>query len=217
MFPVKRNYIGSRQEMDKKLKKYVRKDSIYNESFQKLIDINATVEESSIIINTRGKMPKQNRYMIPNGYGVITDGNNICLYDSKKGFYIEIYDHEGNKISTIKKEYPMVKVSSAYKNRKMDILKKDKGWEQLKMMFNFVFPEYFPAFRRVFINQDLLYILTDTPKDREQDLVVMDFNGKILAKSTVPKLDNRYFYKGKFYYFKESEDEKWVLHILQLL
>lgn len=217
MFPVKHNYIGSRQEMDKKLRKYVRKDSIYNEDFQKLIEINSTVDENTIVINTRGKTPKQNRYMIPNGKGFITDGNDICLYDSNRGFYIEIYDHKGNKTSTINKDYPMVKVSNAYKKSKMDNLKQTKGWEQLKMMFNFVFPEYFPAFRRIFISEGLLYILTDTTEDKMWSLVVMDFTGKVLTKQTAPKMDCLYFYKGKMYYFTESEDETWVLKIRQLL
>lgn len=217
MFPVKSNYIGSMHVMDEKLQRPVMKVALYNADFQKLIDINTIVPESAVVISRSGKTPRQNYYMIPNGKEVVTDGSHICLYDSQKGFYMEIYDHEGKKISTIDKDYPKVKVSGAYKDREMEAMKKGKGWEQMKKMFEIVFPEYFPAFRRVFIDSGLLYVLTDTPKKVEQNLVVMDFTGKILARSKMPKLRCRYFQKGVLYYFKENEDEKWVLHIQKLL
>lgn len=217
MFPVKGNYISYRDIMDRKRNRFVTNSSIYNADFQEIVNLTTGEVESSVIIVAGGKTPKQNFHLIPNGYGVITDGNNICLYDSKKGFFIVIFDHEGKKISTINKNYSKVKVSAADKERRMDTLKKDKYWAVKKKMFNFVFPEYFPAFRRVFINDGLLYILTDTPEEEVQTLVVMDFTGKILAGSTAPNLNYHYFYKGRMFYFKESEDEKWILHIQKLL
>jgi hypothetical protein len=217
MFPVKYNYIGSMRIMDEKLKRITKKDAIYNADFQKLIEVNTRVPESVVVFATGGKTARQNYYMIPNGNGFITDGRDICLYDSKRGFYIEIYNYEGKKISTINKGYPKVKVSRAYKIREMAVLKKNKDWEQMKKLFNFVFPEHFPAFRRVFINRSLLYVLTATLVSKEQALTIMDFTGKVLHQSTIPKLRCRYFQKGKFYYFKESEDEKWALHINKLL
>lgn len=217
MFPVKGHYIGSTSVMDEKLNKFARNDAIYNADFQKITDVYSAVPESSVIISRDGKTPRQNYYIIPRGNGFITDGSEICLYDSKKGFFIEIYNHEGKKISTINNDYPRIKVSGAYKDRKMSELRKEKSWGQLKTMFNFVFPDYFPAFRRVFINNGLLYVLTDTPKETEQTLVVLDFSGKILARSTMPKLRCRYFLKGKLFYFQENEAEKWVLHIRKLL
>lgn len=216
MFPVKKNYIGSMHVMDEKLQRVVMKVALYNADFQKQIDIKSIVPESAVVVSRGGNTPRQNYYMIPNGIGVVTGGSHICFYDSQKGFHLELFDHEGKKISTIDKEYPKVKVSGVYKDREMEALKKGRGWEQMKKMFNIVFPEYFPAFRRVFMDAGLLYILSDTPKKVEQNLVVMNVDGKILARSTMPKLRCRYFQKGVLYYFKESEDEKWVLHIRKL-
>lgn len=217
MFPVKGNYISDRSVVDRKQNKIVTKSSVYNADFQKIALLKTGVVESAVIARSSGEVPKQNYYMVPNGYGVITDGKNICVYDSKKGFFIEIFDHEGKKIASLNKDYPKVKVSTAYKDRRMNAQKKDKSWMVLKEKFNYVFPKYFPAFRRVYINDGLLYILTDTPEEEKRALVVMDFSGKILARSMVPNQYYQYFYKGSMYYFKESEDAKWILHIQKLL
>lgn len=216
MFPVKGNYIGDREIMDKNLNRFVTKTFLYNAEFQEIACLNTGVVESMVVVGSNGKMHRQNYYMIPNGYGVITDGNHICVYDSQKGFFIKVYNHEGNKISTINKDYPKVKVSRIYKNQKMDALKKDKNWGQLKMMFDFVFPDYFPSFRRVYINNGLIYILTDTPNENERTLLVMEFSGKILGKSVIPKQYYQYFNKGRLYYFEEREGEKWILRIQKL-
>lgn len=213
MFPVKGNYISDRAVLDRKRNRVVTKTSIYNADFQKIALLKTGVVESAVI----ARSPKQNYYMVPNGYGVISDGKNICVYDSKKGFFIEIFDHEGKIIATLNKDYPKVKVSTAYKDRRMNAQKKERSWMAQKERFNFVFPKYFPAFRRVYINDGLFYILTDTPEEEKRALVVMDFSGKILAKSMVPNQYYQYFYKGRMFYFKESEDEKWILHIRKLL
>jgi len=217
MFPVKDNYICDRYLMDNKLQRFVTKSYIYNADFREIILLNTAVEESSVIINSKGNSSKQNYYIIPHGSSVITDGNNICLYDSKKGFFIEIFDHNGKKISSINKDYKKVNVSTVYKDQKMDALKKNSNWGNLKRMFNFVFPDYFPAFRLVYMDNGLLCILTDTPNEEVQTLVAMDFTGKKLTSATAPNLTYRYFYKGRLFYFKENKDEKWVLHIQKLL
>lgn len=213
MYPVKGNYISDREVLDRKRNRIITESYLYNGDFQKIALLKTGVVESAVIAHS----PKQDYYMVPNGYGVITDGKNICVYDSQKGFFIEIFDHEGKIIATLNKYYPKVKVSTAYKDRRMNALKKEKSWNAMKVEFNFVFPEYFPAFRRVYINDGLLFILTDTPEEEKRALAVMDYSGKILAKSMVPNQYYQYFYKGKMFYFKESEDEKWILHILKLI
>lgn len=217
MYPVKGNYLSDKSELDRKRNRVITKTFINNADFQKIALLNTGVVESAVIARSTGEVPKQKYYMIPNGYGVITDGKNICVYDSKKGFFIEIFDHEGKRIAAINKEFPKVEVTHSYKNRRMDAQKKEKGWAILKKRFEFVFPEYFPAFRRVYINDGLLFILSDTLEEGKQALVVMDFSGKILSKSMVPDQYYKYFYKGRMFYFQESEDEKWILHIRKVL
>lgn len=217
MLPVKNNYISDKHVMNEKLQKFVIKSFLYDTDFKEIALLNTAIPESSVFINRNGTTPKQDYHVISNGYGVITDGKNICIYDSQKGFYIDVFDSEGKKISSINKEYPKIKVTSSYKDKKMEEFRKDQNWSNLNRMFNFIFPDYFPAFRKVRINDGFLYILTDTPKEEEQKLVVMDFKGKIHAEAMVPNLMFLYFYKGSMYYFEDSEDEKWVLHILKIL
>jgi len=217
MFPIMDHYISSRDEMDPKSKRYIRKNAIYNANFQLMKEIGDFVPESMIVISSDGKISKQNYYMIAHGNGFITDGRHICLYNSRKGFFIEIYDHKGKKNSVINKNFSKVIVSNAYKDKRLAAMKKDPNWGQLNKMFNFVFPEFIPAFRRVYINEGLIYVLTDTLEDDIQTLMVLDFSGKVLTTSKMPNLECRCFYKGRLYYFKESQDEKWVLHVQKLI
>jgi hypothetical protein len=134
------------------------------------------------------------------------------LGESAKGFHIELYDHQGNHIRTIDKEYEKIEVPKKVKEEKMAQQKKSKYWEQNRRVFNFVFPKYYPAIYELFAGKDKLYVFTHKTRGNRREVITLDFKGNILNKTFVPKTKKYFITNGKFYYLRESPDEYWELH-----
>ncbi len=186
----------------------------------KVIKDITTISPSLFVYIAAGDKKKRDRNLIPHYSWAFTNGEIAFVGQSKKGLYIELYDHQGNNIITIDKEYEKIEVPEKVKQEKMAIQKKSKQWEQNKRAFNFVFPKYYPAIYDLFAGKDKLYVFTHktTHKNSEvlREVIVLDFKGKILTKTFVPD-KKKYFITGeKFYYLHENPDEYWELHVAAL-
>ena len=105
----------------------------------------------------------------------------------------------------------------------MNKLKKTPIWERLKTSYHYVFPEYFPAIRRFWVNNEKIYTLTNEKKEGEKmekaqrELVTLDLKGKVLKRMFVPDIDGCTIDKNKFYYLFENEHkEVWELHAKEI-
>jgi len=85
------------------------------------------------------------------------------------------------------------------------------------------FPEYFPAIRN-FTVAEKLYVLTYKEDSENREMLVVDFNGKLIKKLMLPVAENDPFHlypytvKGeKLYQLVDNIDtEIWELHIHDL-
>jgi hypothetical protein len=152
-------------------------------------------------------------------FSFIVYRDKVFVHDNTIGFYVEIYDLEGNQIGKINIPYERKKVPENYTDRPIEIIKRKGKWELFKNNFYFDLPEYFPAFRRFAVDNDKLYFLTYNEKPGKRELVVADLKGNILKKAYVPYFNEEmhtYFAikNDRFYYIMENEDtEEWELHV----
>jgi hypothetical protein len=127
--------------------------------------------------------PKQDFNVIPEyvDYAVVDD--RIFLADNRKGFHISVFDHQGNLLYEIDKEYKKLKVPEEYKQAYMKRQQEHPDWESLERRFNYKFSNYFPAFSSFKVANDKIYITTYEKKDGKFEVVVMELDGKILKRS----------------------------------
>jgi hypothetical protein len=142
----------------------------------------------------------------------------VFVHDNNIGFYVEIYDLEGNQISKVNIPYEKKKVPSNFTDKYVELFKKHGAWEMFKNTSYFVVPEYFPAFHCFDVGNDKMYFLTYNEKDSKRELLVTDLKGKFLKRTFVPWVEEMHTYfaieNNKFYYIKENEDiEEWELHV----
>lgn len=152
----------------------------------------------------------------------------IFVVGSNEDFVIDIFDHKGNKIRRIAKDYKKDKFTAKDQKSVIEWFKKrspfKKFFENIKNHIKF--KSNFPAIRDVNIADDKLHVLTYKRKGELWELIVLDMKGKELNRLFVP-LDEyipfTYFAilysieNGKIYSLIEDADEEiWKLHITNM-
>jgi hypothetical protein len=142
----------------------------------------------------------------------------IFLADTSKGFYIEVFDNNGELVNRIEKKYQPIKVTEKYKK---EFLKEEKKASDFiaKMKrsrrYKYVFRDYFPAFEDFCIKDDKIYVFSYKTRENKREVIVMNLDGKILKKVFVTKrrLTMSAIENDRFYYLKENMDkEEWELY-----
>lgn len=153
----------------------------------------------------------------------ITSGK-IFVFDTQKGFYINVFDENGRNLYTINKdkEIEKIEVPDEYKDKKTKEFKQDQFWLELKKP-GLIFPEYFPAFRWANVNHGKIYVQTYKKKDNNTQFIVLDLEGKILKEIYLPVPDpdsdhrRQTVYKNRLYQLVENEEkETWDLYIYKI-
>lgn len=166
-------------------------------------------------------------------FGIVDD--KIFVEESPKGFYIQVYDSQGNKLYKIEKEYEKIEVTDANENDVIEQFKKDPliklqgGWEQIRRIIKPMFPKIFPAIQGLEVSNKKIYVQTYKVKENKEEYVTMDIKGNIINRVYLHKFDNvtlvgkmlgtklHTIYNDKLYYLLENEDEEeWELHVEEI-
>ncbi len=147
--------------------------------------------------------------------------NRFIIADSSKGFFLKILDKNGNLIKEARPKYEKKRVTDAIKKEALDKLSHEAWYKQLKNRFEFVFPEFFPAFQGIRVSGQHLLVQTYESNNDNLSYVVLDKTGKQIKALQLPKptpdsdlycIDNE-----TYYYLTENEDaESWELHAIKL-
>lgn len=163
-----------------------------------------------------------------NDFRTITDCVEYSVYDGKlyvgntvKGFYFIVFDEKGEKVSEIDLPYDRQPVKADEKEEYIDRLAHWRG-ERVKKKYNFVFPDFYPAFASFSTADDRIYVFLHNPHpmtNKEQQIVILDLHGKILKKVSMPlPLDSAFdIMDGTFYsLFDNDETEMWEIHAVKI-
>jgi len=132
----------------------------------------------------------------------------IYIGDTRKGFYFAVFDSAGEKLYEVKKDHKPLKISE---EQKAEMIRKDRekpGYEKWKNKINYLFPDYFPAYRCIRIADDKMYFVTFLSKNGKDETIVTDLKGNFLGKTVV--LSELWLFsisRDKLYYLVENEDE----------
>jgi len=149
-----------------------------------------------------------------------TDGERIYVMIGRE-FVIDIFDREGEKLSSIKRDYKRFKFTDAHKEMVFNEIRNDP---RQKQFFEFikqraVFPDYWPAIANVFTEGDLVYVMTFKRVKDTYELFTLKQDGTLVSSKMIPlqfrtamqpyPTDIR---EGKLYQLIENDDEEWELH-----
>jgi hypothetical protein len=182
---------------------------IYSRDFKPLKEV-SNWEGQGIVAVHRGSNKKFDLEVIRDFFQYCVYDNRIYLADTRKGFYIAVYDSSGNKIYEIKKKYEKKRVTKEFKS---DYFKKIGSNINRLKHFNFVFRDYFPAFERIEVKSGKIYVWAHEQKKDHQELLILDLKGNILKKTFLAYRRYYSLVDYKYYYLVENENEDYELHV----
>lgn len=229
LLPVKGNYTGFQLKRVEGKLKFVYLGKIYKDDYTFLKQFYMGISPSLPPPPRAGTKPvKVDFDVIGECLDFAVDDNKIFVADSRKGLFISVFDHKGNLLYEINKKYKKIKVPAAFKENYMKEQKESENWEQLKMRFNYIFKEHYPAFFTFKIKDHKIYVATYEKKGGKYGVKVMDLDGNILKRSFafLPDPMDREVYgfpnysttydicDNKVYYLKENqESDMWELRV----
>lgn len=215
--PFGRQFVGNESNYGKDQTLY-KTIYIYDAEFNRLKEIYKT---ESFIQLRRGK-----------GFLFFSSPFEYYLFEDKifviggNNFVIDVFDRNGEKIYSIKREYERLKVTEAHKGEalnyfKTDSLRKDR-YQWIKK--NIRFPDYFPAIRSLNIANKKVYVRTYKKVEGNTEFFIFDTEGKLLKKVFLPiyemhARDSYPFtiYNGKRYQLIENpETGDYELHVIKI-
>lgn len=210
VFPVGENFVGMELKINRESKKNLTGITIFDKDLKKI----KVIAESDR--RRRGISGKFEMEIIRDSFRYEVCGENVYVGDTKKGFFIEVFNSKGNKLFKIKKEYEKLEVTDEYKNNFIKSMKESPFFNQVKDNVKFTSRKYFPAFRNFRINNGKIYVFTykKKDKDKKKEVIVMDLKGSILKKTFLPDGVISSINNDRFYYLKEDEEEEeWELFV----
>lgn len=163
----------------------------------------------------------------------------IYIERSPRGFRIDVYDADGNKLYHIKRSHARLIVTDADKEEALKALRKDRkaelmikmlgSWEKVKEKMAVVFPVYKPPIRNFQLNNGKIYVRTFKEQNNSDQYIIMDLKGKAPRTVFLPipprpgveekMYDARFHYisDNTYYYLKENKElGVWQLRIVEI-
>lgn len=225
------HYVRLRLEPSAEEKKFIFKADLYDKNFN-LLKKFYQGGPPQLLPPRRGAKPKKNELDVVYDYlDLAVTHKRIFIVDSRKGFFIAVFDHQGHPLYEINKDYNRLKIPGEFKAEYMQEQRSSPNWERLKQMFDYKFKEYFPAFFSFKIDNQKIYVTTYEKKGDNYEIVVLDLEGNILKRSScfplhpLQRTSRRFIsYSNEYdivddniYYLVENKDtEEWELHTTEI-
>ncbi len=172
--------------------------------------------------------PKQDSEVIRDYINYEVYEDEIFVADTRKGFFISVFDENGQLLYEIDHEYEELKVPKTFKKAFLDRIRESEQGEDLLRRYNYLFRKQFPAFVDFQLDNGKIYVTTHDKKDNLYEIVILNLEGDILRRSfSLPSElylralhDNRLATKeyviddDQIYSLKYNEDEnRYELHV----
>jgi hypothetical protein len=216
-YPIGKNFAASHFEYEKnKITKNV--ISLYDSNLQLIKKICDQSPSGSVNPRDGGVLML---YRPPQKVGIYRAyKDRLYVSDAKKGFYIGVFDANGNKLYEIKPDYEKIKVTESYKKKSLEEIKSLWSKRISQPKYKVVFHEYFPPPFMFYVNTGRIYVFTWKEKNNTRELMVMDVKGNLQKKVFVPITDRDEaicFSGDQFYFLRENLDKETIeLHIVEI-
>lgn len=150
---------------------------------------------------------------------------NKLLVAGQRDFIIDVFDENGKKLYSIKRELEKINVTQKDKDDVMHFLKTNP---ETKFYFEMLKPikisDRYPAIREIAAADKKFYVITWKKKEGKSQCLIFDLDGKFLKEIFLPlnSMDIADLYplavkNGKLYQLVDNTDtEEWELHITEI-
>jgi hypothetical protein len=140
--------------------------TLFDSNLKKITSIHSVKKSSSRAIK------KVKRFLIKPLDKFICYGGNIFVAKGHKDLYwIDIHDHEGNLLKTIRREYKKIRIPESDKKRRLEEHKNipvvKKRWKSLIKLFDYTFPEFYPPLQDFRVVDKKIYLKTFQRKNQK--------------------------------------------------
>ena len=148
-------------------------------------------------------------------------GDKILL-PGKDAATVNLYDKEMNKLFFIRLEQKKRKVDRDFKDAVIQQLKTSPATKPyFEMIKPIIFPDYFPAIRAFFVEDDTVYVMTWKMENSVNEFFTYDMSGQFKKRLMIPiRYESKLkpypitINKGKLYQIVENEEEEmWEFHM----
>ncbi|MBW2218093.1 MAG: hypothetical protein JRF40_01170 [Deltaproteobacteria bacterium] len=129
------------------------------------------------------KVVKVDFEVIPECLETAVQGDRIYIADSRKGFFVSVFNENGEHLFDVEREFTPAKVSEEFKDEFWQETRSSENWEQLKQRFNYRIRDEYPAFFSMKIQGQKMYFSTYAQKDGLYEMIVLDLNGETLKQA----------------------------------
>jgi len=167
-------------------------------------------------------------------YAVV--GDRIFIERSPEGWVVGIYDAGGRELSTLKKDFTPIPMTTADRDLATARVQREKrvatmirmagSWEKLREVWSFAFPDFKPALRELQAYGDNVLARTFEQKGDETKFLVLDPQGRVGRELFLPvgtdaeteaRVSGTAFYKiigGRVYFLRHNlEQDVWEVHV----
>lgn len=136
----------------------------------------------------------KHHFQMNEGLKVLEAAAKFDTYDDRlfvaweRDFLIHVFDQQGNKLYTIKKDYRKVEFSPGDKEKIIDFLKTSKRYKDAFEILKpkIIFPDTFPAIDNLLIDGGKIYTVTYRVENNLTEGFVFDIKGKYRGRMNLP-------------------------------
>lgn len=189
LMPVGDNYVGfPMYRVDNSLRQI---GNIYSSEFEKIKEFYGTIPfripppppPPKPGSKTAPAVIKQDFEVIRDYVSYEVSEDKIFVADTRKGFFIAVFDSQGQPLYEIDLPYKQTKVPKQFKDAFYDRIRQSDHAEELFRRNNYLFRKVFPAFVEFQINDGKIYVTSSIHKENLYEIVVLDLKGGILKRS----------------------------------
>ncbi len=163
-------------------------------------------------------------------------GDKIFIEESPRGWAIEVFDVQGQKILDVNKPFSPLPVTSADRERDAALVRGEKrvaammamsgSWEKLQKIWSFVFSDFKPALRELQAYGNDVLVRTFEEKNGQAKFLILDPRGNIRKELFLPvgtdaeteaRVCGTAFFKivdGRYYFLlRHPERDVWEIHV----
>jgi hypothetical protein len=160
--------------------------------------------------------PRRKILYLKDCYNGVVYKNRFYVGSTARGFYIAVFNANGDKLYDIQKDYDRIKVTDEIKATVLKNIRelKEEGLKKYFSKIDIFFPDYFPAYINFAVDKDKIYVFK-FPRHKAMilEVLVLDLQGNLTKKSILPSsfwngFQNNaiYLYDGKLYFIDVGKD-----------
>lgn len=144
--------------------------------------------------------------LVPHYFGFQVYDNRVYVGNSFEGFFIDVFDSDGERLYTIEKDYEKRKIPDEYRKERLEKIHETSTYRRYQQSTVIDEAEYLPAFHSFNVSAGRIYVYSHPYQAGLQEVVVLDLEGNHVKTVDVPRAECCRIYDDKYYYVTTNDE-----------